>query len=149
MCIFARLLIAHLLSDIPLNLFAAEKRNGSVARRFSVLALHTAVVFLTTLLFFVDMLGPRVFLAVLLVAAAHFLIDALRLRIEKRVYRQADERPPYSKRKDLVRLFRFVKNPGASWSESGFRGWFVLNLLDQCLHLLVMAFAASWLDRVL
>lgn len=149
MWIFVRFLVAHLLSDIPLNLFASEKRNGSLGYRISVLGLHTTIVFVVTLLFFVDMLNPTVFACVFVVAAAHFLIDALRLRIEKSFYRVSAENPEYSKRKDLVRMFRFMKNPGASWSESGFRGWFVLNLLDQCLHLLVMALVAVYLTQAL
>jgi hypothetical protein len=149
MWIFARLLIAHLLSDIPLNLFASEKRNGSLFYRFLVLGLHTTIVFLTTLLLFVDKLNQTVLACVLLVAGAHFLIDALRLSIEKRVYNELRQRLPYSKRRDLLRLFRFVKDPGASWSEVGFRKWFLLNVLDQCLHLVVLVLVAGYLGRVL
>ncbi len=149
MYIFARLLIAHLLSDIPLNLFASEKRNGSLAYRLFVLGLHTVIVFLTTLLFFVDKLNRTVFFCVLLVSASHFLIDALRLRIEKCVYPEPGDRPTYSKRRNLSQLFRFLSHPVASWSEPGFRGWFLLNVLDQCLHLLVLVLVASYLVRVL
>ena len=149
MCIFARLLIAHLLSDIPLNLFASEKRNGSLAYRFLVLGLHTVIVFLTTLLLFVDELNRTVFFCVLLVAGSHFIIDALRLRIEKWVYPKTGERPIHSKRRDLSRLFRFFKDPSASWPEPGFREWFLLNVFDQCFHILILVLAASYLDNVL
>ena len=149
MCIFARLMIAHLLSDIPLNLFASEKRNGSLAYRFFVLGLHTTIVFLTGLLLFVDKLNRTVFLCVLLVAVSHFAIDALRLRIERWVYPRTGETPTHSKRRDLMRLFRFLKKPGASWSEQGFPEWFLLNILDQCLHLLILILAASYLVRAL
>jgi|GEM_PF-5873962 len=149
MYIFARLLIAHLLSDIPLNLFGSEKRNGSLAYRFFVLGLHTTIVFLTGLLFFVDMLNRTVFLCVLFVAGSHFMIDALRLRIERWVYPRTGERPTHSKRRDLSKLFRFFKNPRASWSEPGFPQWFLLNVFDQCLHLLILVFVASYLSRVI
>ncbi len=149
MCIFARLLIAHLLSDIPLNLFASEKRNGSLSYRFFVLGLHTVIVFLTTLLFFVDKLNRTVFFCVLLVAGSHFLVDALRLTIERRVYVEPDARPPHSKRRDLLRLLRFFKDPGASWAEPGFPEWCLLNIVDQCLHLLILVLVASYLDSVL
>ena len=149
MCIFARLLIAHLLSDIPLNLFASEKRNGSLVYRFFVLGLHTVIVFLTTLLFFVDKLNQTVFLCVLLVAGSHFIIDALRLRIEKWVYPKTGESPTHSKRRDVLRLFRFLKNPGASWSEPRFPQWFLLNVFDQCFHILILVLAASYLNGVL
>ena len=147
MCIFARLLIAHLLSDIPLNLFASEKRNGSLAYRFFVLGLHTTIVFLTTLLFFVDKLNRTVFFCVLFLSGSHFLIDALRLRIEKRIYPEPGMKSSHSKRKDLLRLFRFFKNPGASWAEPGFPGWFLLNVLDQCLHLLILVLVAAYLSN--
>ena len=149
MCIFARLLIAHLLSDIPLNLFASEKRNGSLGYRFFVLGLHTVIVFLTTLLFFVDKLNRTVFLWVLLVAGSHFIIDALRLRIERRVYPKTGEKPIHSKKRDVLKLFRFFKNPTASWSEPRFPQWFLLNILDQCFHLLILGLAASYLSSVL
>jgi hypothetical protein len=149
MCIFARLVIAHLLSDIPLNLFASEKRNGSIAYRFVVLGLHTTIVFLTSLLFLVDMLNRTVLACVLFVAVSHFIIDALRLRIEKWVYPRTGEKPTHSKRRDLAKLFGFFKNPRASWSEHGFPEWFLLNVFDQCLHLLVLVFAAAYLARVL
>jgi hypothetical protein len=149
MCIFARLLIAHLLSDIPLNLFASEKRNGSLAYRFFVLGLHTVIVFLTTLLFFVDKLNQTVLFCVLLVAGSHFIIDALRLRIEKWVYPKTGERPTDSKRRDLLRFFGFFKAPGVSWSEPRFPQWFLLNVFDQCFHILVLVLAASYLARVI
>ena len=149
MYILVRLLIAHLVSDIPLNLFASEKRNGSLFYRFVVLGLHTAIVFLTTLLLFVDKLNRTVLSCVLLVAAAHFVIDALRLSIEKRVYHEPGKRPDYSKRRDLLRLFRFLKDPGGSWSDAGFRKWFVMNTIDQCLHLVVLVIVAGYLSWVL
>lgn len=149
MYIFARLIMAHLLSDIPLNLFASEKRNGSLAYRFFVLGLHTVIVFLTTLLFFVDELNRTVFFCVLLVAGSHFVVDAVRLRIEKRVYPRTGERPTHSKRRDVLRLFRFLKNPRASWSEPGFPQWFLLNVFDQSLHILILVLAASYLSRVI
>lgn len=149
MCIFLRLLIAHLLSDIPLNLFASEKRNGSVARRSLVLGLHTVIVFLTTLLVLVDKLNREVLFCVLIISVAHFLIDALRLTVEKWVYPEPVERPTYSKRKDILKLFRFFKDPGAVWTEPGFRGWFLLNVFDQCLHVLTLILAAGYLTRVL
>ncbi len=149
MCIFVRLLAAHLLSDIPLNLFASEKRNGSVARRSMVLGAHTAIVFLTTLLFLVDRLNRAVLLCVLGISVAHFLIDFLRLSIERRVLPELPERPTYSKREDLVKVFRFLKGPRAVWSEPGFPGWFLMNVLDQGLHLLTLGLAAGYLTRVL
>jgi len=149
MYIFARLLIAHLLSDIPLNLFASEKRNGSLAYRFFVLGLHTVIVFLTTLLFLVDKLNRTVFLCVLLIAVSHFIIDALRLRIEKWVYPKTGERPTHSKKRDVLKLFRFLKDPGTSWSEPRFPQWFLLNVFDQSLHILILVLAASYLSRVI
>ncbi len=149
MYIFARLLIAHLLSDIPLNRFASEKRNGSLSYRLFVLGLHTAIVFLTTLLLFVDKLSRTVFFCALFVSGSHFLIDALRLRIEKSVYTGPGEKMTHSKRRDLLRLFRFFRDPGASWSEPGFRGWFLLNVLDQCLHLLILILVAAYLTQAL
>ena len=149
MYIFARLLIAHLLSDIPLNLFASEKRNGSLPYRLFVLGLHTTIVFLTGLLLFVDQLNRTVLLCVLFVAGSHFVIDALRLRIERWVYPKTGEKPTHSKRRDLARLFRFFKNPRASWSEHAFPEWFLLNVLDQCLHLLILILVASYLVKVL
>ena len=148
MYIFARLLVAHLLSDIPLNLFASEKRNGSFPYRVFVLGVHATIVFLTALLLFVDKLNQTVVTCVLIVAAAHFLIDTLRLAMEKRVYAELDAKPNHSKRKDLSRLFRFFRDPGASWSETGFREWFLLNAFDQGLHLLVLVLVASYLVRV-
>jgi membrane-bound metal-dependent hydrolase YbcI (DUF457 family) len=149
MYIFARFLIAHLLSDIPLNLFASEKRNGSLAYRFFVLGLHTIIVFLTTLLFFVDKLNRTVFLCVLLVAGSHFIIDALRLRIERWVYPKTGEKPTHSKKRDVLKLFRLFGAPDTSWSEPGFPQWFLLNVFDQCLHLLILVLAASYLGGVL
>ncbi len=149
MCIFFRLLIAHLLSDIPLNLFASDKRSGSVARRFFVLGLHTVIVFLTTLLLLVDKLNRTVLICALMISAAHFLIDAFRLRIEKQVCPEPLEKASHSKRVDFLKLYRFVKDPGVVWFEPGFRSWFLLNVLDQCLHLLILILAASYLTRVL
>ena len=149
MYIFARLIMAHLLSDIPLNLFASEKRNGSLAYRFFVLGLHTVIVLLTTLLLFVDRLNRTVFSCVLLVAGSHFIIDAIRLRIEKWVYPKTGERKTRSKRRDVLRLFRFVKNPIGFWSEPGFPQWFLLNVFDQSLHILILVLAASYLSRVI
>ncbi len=149
MYIFARLLIAHLLSDIPLNLFASEKRNGSLPRRFFVLGIHTTIVFLAALLLFVDKLNRTVVTCLLIVAGAHFLIDNLRLAIEKKVHVEPEANPGLSKRKDLLRLFRFFKHPRASWSETGFREWFLLNVLDQSLHLVVLVFVAAYLAHVL
>ena len=149
MCSFGRLLVAHLLSDIPLNLFGSEKRNGSLAYRFFVLGIHTLIVFLTTLLLFVDKLNQTVFFCVLFVAGSHFVVDALRLRIERWIYPKTGERPTHSKRRDVLKLFRFFKNPRAAWSEPGFREWFLLNVFDQCLHLLILGLVASYLSRVI
>ena len=150
MCILARLLIAHLLGDIPLNLFASQKRNGTLFYRFVILSLHATIVFLANLLLFVDKLNQTVLGCFLLVAAAHFLIDALRLRIEDRVFVQARvTQPPRTKREGLMRLRRFFKDPRASWCEDWFRKWFLLNILDQCLHLVVLVLAAGYLGRVL
>lgn len=149
MYIFVRLLIAHLLSDIPLNLFAFDKRNGSLSTRFVVLSLHTVIVFLMTLLVLADKLNRTVFFCVLLVAGTHFVIDALRLRIEKGVYPEPEQRPTHSKREDLSRLFSFLMNPGAVWAEPGFPVWFLLNVFDQCLHLVVLGLVAGYLARVL
>ena len=149
MYIFARLLIAHLLSDIPLNLFASEKRNGSLPYRFFVLSLHTVIVFLTALLFFVDKLNQTVFFCVLFVAGSHFIIDALRLRVERWVYPRTGESPTHSKRRDVMRLLRFFRAPGVSWSEPGFPQWFLLNVFDQCFHILILVLAASYLSRVI
>jgi len=148
MYIFARLLIAHLLSDIPLNLFASEKRNGSLLYRLFALGLHTTIVLLAALLLLVDKLNRTVLVCVLIVAVAHFLIDILRLTIERRVYAEPQTNPDLSKRKDLSRLFRFFKHPRASWSRTGFRKWFLLNALDQGLHLLVVVLVASYLVSV-
>jgi hypothetical protein len=149
MYIFVRLLIAHLLSDIPLNLFAFDKRNGSTSTRLLVLSLHAVIVFLTTLLFLADKLNRTVLFCVLLVAAAHFLIDAFRLKIEKGVYPEPEQKQTRSKKEDLSKLFRFFMDPGAVWSEPGFRVWFILNVFDQCLHLLVLTLVAAYLTRVL
>ena len=145
MYIFARLVIAHLLSDIPLNLFASEKRNGSLSSRLFFLGVHTTIVFFAALLLLVDMLNPKVVLCVLIIAVAHFLIDTLRLAIEKEVHVEQEATPGLSKREDLLRLFRFFRHPRASWSGSGFRVWFLLNALDQSLHLSVLVLAAAYL----
>lgn len=150
MCILARLLIAHLLSDVFLNLFSSEKRNGIRSSRVRALGLHTVIVFATTLLFFLDKMNQIVFLCVILVGASHLLIDAVRLRIEDTVFDQPRlGEPPLSKREGLRSLWRFLKDPRASWSEAWFRKWFFLNILDQCLHLLVLALVAGYLVRIL
>jgi hypothetical protein len=149
MCIFVRLIVAHLLSDIPLNRFALEKRDGSLARRLGIVGLHTAIVFFMTLLFLVDMLNTTVLSCVLVVAGAHFLIDVLRLRVEKWVVTGPIEDTAYSKREDFRQLWRFFKEPGAAWSDGYFREWFMMNAMDQSLHLLVLVLAAAYLSRVL
>ena len=150
MWILARLLMAHLLSDVFLNLFSSEKRNGSPSSRVRALGLHTVIVFATTLLFLIDKMNQMVFLCVILVGASHLLIDALRLRIEDAVFDQPQPtQPPRSKREGLRRLWRFLKDPRASWAEGWFRKWLFLNILDQCLHLLVLVLVAGYLARVL
>ena len=126
-----------------------EKRNGSLPYRFFVLGLHTTIVFLTGLLLFVDQLNRTVFLCVLFVAGSHFAIDAVRLRIERWIYPKTGETPTHSKRRDLSKLIRFFKNPRTAWSERGFPEWFLLNVLDQCFHLLILILAASYLVKVL
>lgn len=149
MCVFVRFLLAHLLSDIPLNLFAFQKRNGSLAHRFFVLGIHTMIVFFTTLLFFVDKLNRTIFLCILLVAGSHFIIDALRLRIEKWVYPKTGMKPTHPKKRALLTLFSFFKNPGVFWSLPGFPQWFLLIVFDQCFHILILVLAASYLSRVI
>ena len=146
MWILARLLMAHLMSDVFLNLFSSEKRNGSLSSRVRSLGLHTVIVFATTLLFFVDKLDQRVLLCVILVGVSHLLIDALRLRIEDTAFDQP-RLPPRSKREGFRRLWSFLKNPRASWAEAWFRKWLLLNILDQCLHLLVLVLVAGYLAR--
>jgi hypothetical protein len=88
-------------------------------------------------------------LCVLLVGASHLLIDALRLKVEDRIFSDPQVRQPHTKREGLNRLRAFLKDPHTSWSEAWFRRWLVINAVDQSLHLAVLVLVAAYLARVL
>lgn len=149
MLYFIRLLLAHFISDIMLNHFALLKRRGSLTYRFSILGMHTAIVVVTTLLFFADKMNRTVLFCCLFIGATHFLIDILRLLIEKWHYGDPSHNPIYTKKENVVRLVKFIKNRGQSWSETEHRFWFLMNSLDQGLHLFILALVAVYLNHVL
>ena len=141
-----RLLLAHLISDIFLNRFARRKRTGRPLQKLGVLSLHTVIVFTTTLLFFVDKMNTTILGACVAVGATHFLVDALRLLVEYRRFRGEGNTPIYTKREDMERLIYFLSNLPKSWSQTDFRTWFLMNLADQSLHLLVLVCVAYYLS---
>ena len=142
MNVFIRLLIAHVLGDFLLNQFASSKRSGNRFDRWKTLVFHTGIILLTTLLLMIDLLNLKVFYFCILIAVSHMMIDFTRLVLEYYVSGSSKQSPIYSKKENLYRLFYFLTHFNKGWSSRPYRNWFLLNLFDQCLHIMILSIVA-------
>ncbi len=132
-----RLGLAHFLADVVVNprALARRKRGGTVWTRGAALAVHAGFNAALALLLVWDFTG-RGWLIAGIIFVTHYLIDAARRQISKRLIPGAAG--DVSKFHALKILIDPRKAPPESWWERNARTWAALALADQAAHGLVI-----------
>ena len=130
---FVLLLISHVLGDVIFTshrLAVLKRASGSFSQVLG-LGCHSGIhALFAGLLLFVS--GRLWFRAAIFVFALHFIIDFIRCRLEIRLFRP---NTPYVKRSELFAWISGKNRDDDKMSISRLRPWFLINLLDQCIHL--------------
>jgi hypothetical protein len=139
-----RLGLAHLLADVIVNprALARRKRGGTVWTRSAALAVHAGFNALAALVFVWDFTG-RGWLIAGIIFVTHYLIDAGRRQISKRLIPGAAG--DVSKLHALKILIDPKNAPPESWWERNARTWALLAVSDQAAHgLVIIGLAICW-----
>lgn len=128
-----RLGLAHFLADVVINprALARRKRGGTALTRAGALTLHAGLNGLAALLFVFDFSG-RGWLIAGITFVTHFLIDAARRQVSKRLI--PGGAADVSKLRALEILIDPKNAPAEAWWERNARTWAALALADQGAH---------------
>lgn len=136
---------AHLIGDVLLYVpwLSSQKRAESYARKILGTALHCFIhAALVVLLFSVFDLDQG-YLAAVIIFCLHFTIDWSRVLLERQLIKP-DDFVILERKKVVDWLLRKESGETAKFMGKYFERWFVVNALDQTLHL-ISIFACAWL----
>lgn len=136
---------AHLIGDVLLYIpwLSNQKRAESYTRKILGTALHCFIHAILVVLLFSIFNLDQGYLAAVIIFCLHFTIDWSRVLLERRLIKP-DDFLILERKKVVGWLLRKESGETAHFMNKYFKRWFVVNALDQTLHLIAIL-TCAWL----